>query len=151
MKRFMVKDWAGRLALWSSLSATLILVVGLYAAAQTPSPAERLFPNVQRGLILNLNVTSAVNVNGDIATSGTSGQRLHVYSIVAQCSAGTAEVQILDAGVIIWRNAVGTAPAWSTYTFPVGVTLGLGNGLTTRVTPCGVGNTSTHFILADRF
>lgn len=104
--------------------------------------------------LLNQQLTSGANAAVTFSAGTTpSGERVHLYRVEARCSAGSASLTIADTGTTIFSTgatevgAVNFVRAWTpaltsrTDTNPFAVTLGA----------CGVGNTGTLIVQADRY
>jgi len=107
---------------------------------------------VQGATLLNTSVTGAANTAVTATLAAAAGVRGHVYGVSAFCSAGSATITITDAAVQKWitpAGAVGTgifSAAW-----PVGLTGGTNAAVVVTLSTCGVGNTGTLSVQADRF
>jgi hypothetical protein len=106
----------------------------------------------QRGTLLNSANVSAANTALAISLTGAASESVHLYGLTAFCSAGTATLNYDIGGPTLWSTStaqIGTstfAVAWTTgYTFAVGFSP------TVRLTSCGIGNTGTLYIHADRY
>ena len=113
--------------------------------ATSPSEGAALF---------NTSETSAVNTAVTRSIAGVAAQRVHLYTVSAYCSAGSASLTIKDgvAGTTIWVSTatfIGTVV--TSITFPVGLTSTTGNGMDITLGACGGGNTGTLQVEADRF
>lgn len=110
--------------------------------------------STDQGLVQPLNTfnsetASAVNtaVTKSIAVGPVQlGQRVHLYSVSARCSAGTAQLQVKDGvgGTVIWSSAateVGTTTF--KYQWSPGLASSPGNGMDIVLGTCGAGNTGT--------
>ena len=110
---------------------------------------------VQGTTLLNTRQASAANTLNTITLTGAANQRVHIYDIGrADCTAGTSSLQVVDGATLIYdTNAatVPTAPATFTKSWPTGLTGTTGNSMIVYVFACGVGNTSTVVVQADRF
>lgn len=112
---------------------------------------------VQRPTILNSSTTGAANTAVTVTLAATANQRSHIYSIEAYCSAGAgaADLTITDVAAVVFRIAaagIPAAPAVARREWPVGLTNILVNSNLVIVAPaCGVGNTTTLNVQADRY
>lgn len=108
----------------------------------------------QQGSVFNSESVSAANalVTKSLDVSSSGLMSAHVFSVSARCSAGTAQLTIVDGGTTNSISSLGNL--WSTASTEVGTTTfryqwnpGLqttpGNGALITLSSCGVGNTGT--------
>jgi hypothetical protein len=124
-------------------------------ADQTPPSAAN--PWSQQGTLFNSSSVSAVNAAVSApALTGAAGQQVHIYNVSAKCSAGVGLLTIVDGATTIWSFTSNVnINAWPTQAFASGtdvaLTLTAGNSVTVTLGACGVGNTGTLNVQADRF
>jgi hypothetical protein len=104
------------------------------------------------GTVLNSQTTGAANTAVTITLTGTAGERVHVYKLTGRCSAGTSSLTVQDGATTIWSTpagAVGTSNFTESWNPGLTMTTAA-NGVVT-LAACGVGNTGTLTVQADRF
>jgi len=116
------------------------------------SPAPWPVTPVQGATLFNSQTTGAANTAVTVTIAGAASVRAHVYNTHAFCSAGTAELTITDGGTTKW----GTLPAEVTTArfekrWEPGLTGATNSQVIVNLTTCGVGNTGTLHVQADRF
>lgn len=107
---------------------------------------------VEGFVLFNSQTTGAANTAVAVTIPAVLDVRAHIYEISARCSAGTSSLTVTDGGVTIWSTAaaeVGTATA--RYRFDVGLSGTRGSQVIITLASCGVGNTGTLIVQADRF
>lgn len=107
---------------------------------------------VQGTNLLNSDTIGAANTAVVATLSAVSGERNHVYSVDAVCSAGDSEITITNGGSNIWHSLTGevtTVPL--RLTWPVALTGATNSAVVITLASCGVGNTGTLIVQADRF
>ena len=134
------------------------LTFDAYYLFLSPSlPNELVSPGIQPPTTLNSETTSAVNTAITLNLAGSTAaptQRVHLFSVSARCSAGTAGLTVKDgvAGTTIWTSAateVGTTTF--KYQWGPGLSSTLSAGMTISLTTCGGGNTGTLDVQASQF
>jgi hypothetical protein len=102
--------------------------------------------------VQNSQVVSAANTAVAITLSAVQNIRHHIYGIEARCSAGTSGLTITDGGTTIW-STVGTEVGVVNFTrqWRTGLTGTTNSQVVITLAACGVGNTGTLSIVADRF
>lgn len=100
----------------------------------------------------NSESTSAANAAVSKTLSAQAGARVHVFSVSARCSAGTAQLTIADGGTQIWSTAA-TEVTTTTFRFQwePGLAGSYGNALTVTLSTCGVSNTGTLDVQESQF
>ena len=136
----------------------VVIAAGLLVLAVAPRPVNSTgvvmaFTRTEQGAaLLNAHSDSAPNTVLTISLTGTAGQRIHIYSLTAACSAGNADVLILDGGTEIWHtasNSINTVAVQ--YLFPVPLTISTGSNSSATLGACGTGNVGHLSVQADKF
>ncbi|MGH7252896.1 MAG: WD40/YVTN/BNR-like repeat-containing protein, partial [Nitrospiraceae bacterium] len=107
---------------------------------------------VQRATLLNTQTTGAADTAVVVTLAAIANARAHLYRLDARCSAGTAQLTVQDGAATIWTTpaaTVGTAQFATTW--GPGLTGTTNTALTITLSTCGVGNTGTLIVQADRF
>jgi len=92
---------------------------------------------------VNKETAHVAAITGQVITAGTY-QRAHLFSISANCSAGSAQLTILDGTTQIWSTGateVGTTTF--RYQWNPGLAGSYGAAMTVTLSSCGGGNTGT--------
>jgi len=108
--------------------------------------------------LFNSQTTGAANTAVVVTIAAVADQRVHVDRVEASCSAGTSSITIVEtpfgqAGVTIWSTLageVGVARLRQPFT-PKSLTSGTQSSIAITLATCGVGNTGTLIVHADRF
>lgn len=102
----------------------------------------------------NSESTSAANTAVTRSITGILGARVHLWSVSARCSAGTAQLTVKDgvAGTTIWTSAA-TEVATTTFKFQWNPSLSSasGNGMDITLGTCGAANTGILDVQASQF
>jgi hypothetical protein len=102
----------------------------------------------------NSEQTSAANTAVTRSVTGSFGARVHLWSVSARCSAGTAQLTVKDgvAGTIVWSTAA-TEVATTTFKFQWNPSLSSasGNGMDITLGTCGAANTGTLDVQLSQF
>jgi hypothetical protein len=100
----------------------------------------------------NQQVVSAANTAVSITLSAVQNVRHHVHGVEARCSAGTSGLTITDGGTTIW-STVATEVGVVNFTrqWRTALTGTTNSQVVVTLATCGVGNTGTLSINADRF
>jgi len=104
------------------------------------------------GNLQNVEAASAANAAVAKTIAAVAGQKVHLYSISARCSAGTAQLTVQDGATTIWSSGatqVGTANYDRSWTVPLDATAG--NAMTVTLSACGAANTGTLDVQAGQF
>ena len=107
----------------------------------------------QGPVLNNAQTTSATNTAQTITLTGTANRRWTIRQAYGSCSAGTSAAITLQDGATTILTVPGlstTISALIPYPPATGITITAGNNLVLNIPTCGVGNTSTVTILADR-
>jgi hypothetical protein len=103
---------------------------------------------------MNTEQTSAANTAVTKSVAATNFARVHLFSVSARCSAGTAQLQVKDGvgGTVIWSTAA-TEVATTTfrYQWNPSLTSTFGNGMDIVLGACGAANTGTLDVQASQF
>ena len=103
---------------------------------------------------VNKESTSAVNTAVSQTITANTGQRAHLYSVNARCSAGTAQLTVSDGGTQAWSTAA-TEVGTTTFKFQWNPALAnswtASNNLVVTLSTCGAGNTGTLDVQASVF
>jgi hypothetical protein len=121
---------------------------GTAAASPTPWPVTP----IQGPTLFNSQTTGAANTAVTVTIANAASVRAHVYNVHAFCSAGTAQLTVTDGGTTIW----GTLATEITTTrfekrWEPGLTSATNSQVVVNLTTCGVANTGTLHVQADRF
>jgi len=105
--------------------------------------------------LFNSQTTGAANTAVVVTLTGVADQRFHIDRVEASCSAGTSNITIVDTsnGVTLWTTLtgeVGVARFRQPFT-PKSLTGPTQSTITITLATCGVGNTGTLIVHADRF
>lgn len=125
----------------AGLLATFLLLAGLLA--QTNQPDNRR----------NSRSVSAANTAVTASIAAVTAQQVHLYSVAARCSAGTAQLQVKDAigGAVIYdTSATEVAATTFRWTFAPPLSNPVGNGMDVVLGACGAGNTGTLIVHASQ-
>ena len=110
---------------------------------------------IQRATVLNTATTGAANTAVTTTLAATANQRAHIYAIDVYCSAGAgaADLTIADGAATIYRiPAAAITAAVTRREWPVGLSNAVVNtNLVVAAPACGVGNTTTLVVQADRY
>jgi hypothetical protein len=94
----------------------------------------------------NSEQTSAANTAVTRSVSAVLGTRVHLWTVSARCSAGTAQLTVKDgvAGTTVWTSAA-TEVGTTTFKFQWNPSLSSasGNGMDITLSTCGAANTGT--------
>lgn len=124
--------------------AWLVLSLGLAVA-----PA---YAQVQTGFIANSETVGAANTAVAPVMNGSTGERGHLYSIDARCSAGTSNVTVTSGGINLFTTtAAEVTTSRLRLQWPMGLTGSYGSNLVVTLAACGVGNTGTLAVQMDRY
>jgi len=107
---------------------------------------------VQGATLFNTQTTGAANTAVTATIAAAAGTRAHLYAVDASCSAGTSSVTVQDGATTIWSTTateVGTSRLRVTWN--PGLTGTTNTAMTVTLAACGVGNTGTLAVQADRF
>jgi len=115
--------------------------------------------SVQSSITTNPNQEATSGLNAAVTVSldllnGVNTQRAHLFSVSSRCSAGTAQLTVIDGNTTHSLTTAGGLNLFTSGTAEVGTTTfkfqwnpGLasspGNGITVTLGACGVGNTGT--------
>jgi hypothetical protein len=132
------------------------LTFNAYYLFMSPSlPNGLLSAGVQPVNTLNSETTSAANTPIALllqAFAGIATDRVHLYSVSARCSAGTASLSVKDGATTIWSTA-GTEVGATSFKYqwnpPLSSTLA--NSMTVTLGACGAANTGTLDVQASQF
>lgn len=119
-----------------------------------PSTTSAAVSPVEGSALFNTSTASAAATAVTTSIVAVAATRVHLYTVSAYCSAGSATLTIKDgvAGTTIWVSPtafVGTVV--TAVTFPTGLTSTTGNGMDIVLGSCGGGNTGTLQVQADQF
>ncbi len=111
---------------------------------------------VQGATLFNSQTTGAANTAVTVTIAAGAGVRAHVYFIRALCAAaGTANLTITDGGVTVFQSTaaeVTTTPFYLPMSSAQAALTGNTNSaVVVTLGTCGVGNTGTLTVWADRF
>jgi hypothetical protein len=107
---------------------------------------------VQGATLLNSQTTGAANTAVTATLTGAANTRVHLYSLAAWCSAGSASLTVQDGATTIWSTPTGTVGTTIlTAAWPVGLTATTAANLVVTLGACGANNTGTLIVQADRF
>lgn len=110
------------------------------------------YAQVQNGTVLNSRATGATNTAVVATLGAVSDQRAHLYQIEGICSAGTANILVQDGGTTIWSStAAEVTTTRFVKTWTPGLTGSVNTAMTITLSACGVGNTGTLTVAADRW
>jgi hypothetical protein len=102
---------------------------------------------------LNSESTSAANSAVTKSIPAASISRVHLFSVSARCSAGTAQLQVKDGvgGTVIWSTGA-TEVTTTTFRFQwsPGLASSGGNGMDIVLSTCGAANTGTLDVQASQ-
>lgn len=152
------------LALVSALPAHAQTVVPGQTSSQTAmaivcsDPANNLSlaacgSEAQGPTLNNAQTTSATNTAQTITLTGVSNRRWTLRQLFGACSAGTSTaITVQDGATTILTLPALSATISALIPSPpaTGITISAGSNLVVNVPTCGVGNTSTVTIIADR-
>ena len=115
-------------------------------------PGKQLSPGGQPLAQSNTEQTSAVNAAVSKTISVTGNARAHLFSLSARCSAGTAQLTVIDGATQIWSTAateVGTA----TFRFQwnPGLAASFGSNMVITLSSCGAANTGVLDVQSSQF
>jgi hypothetical protein len=106
----------------------------------------------QRGTRVNSSSTGAANTAVTVTITAASGESAHLYAIDAYCSAGASSLTVQDGATTIWRTpATEVGTTLFSRTWPVPLTGTPNTAMTITLGTCGVGNTGTLSVQADRW
>lgn len=109
----------------------------------------------QRNTLFNSSTTGAANTAVVVTLAAAANTRARVYSVESFCAAaGTALLTITDGGTQIFTSTaagIPTAPATLRREWPVGLTGSTNSAVVITAATCGVGNTTTLMVQADRY
>ncbi len=124
------------------------------AAGSSSSTTTTATSPTEGSTLFNTSEDSAVNTAVTRSIAGAASTRVHLYTVSAYCSAGSAQLTVKDgvAGTTIWiSTATFITVGVTSITFPVGLTSTTGNGMDITLGTCGGGNTGKLQVQADRF
>jgi hypothetical protein len=102
----------------------------------------------------NSEATSVANTAVTTSFAAVSGARVHLWSVSARCSAGTAQLTVKDgvAGTTVWSTAA-TEVSTTTFRYQWNPALSsaVGNGMDVTLSTCGVANTGTLDVQESQF
>ena len=107
----------------------------------------------QGSTLNNAQTTSAANTAQTLTLTGASNRRWTLRQLYGSCSAGTTTALTIQDGATTILSVPGLSTTISALIPSVpatGITITAGNNLVVNVPTCGVGNTSTVAIIADR-
>lgn len=107
---------------------------------------------VQRGTLANTEATGAADTAVVATIAAVANARAHLYRVDARCSAGTSALTVQDGATTIWSTvAAAITTAQFATTWAPGLTGTTNTAMTVTLATCGVGNTGTLTVQADRF
>lgn len=107
---------------------------------------------VQLGTLFNSEATSAANAAVTATVTAAANQRARLYRVDARCSAGTSNVKVEDGATTIFTTtAAEVTTTRLTLQWTVGLTGTVNTAMTVTLATCGVGNTGTLTVEADRY
>lgn len=137
---------------WLILYALLYAVVFVMASCWPAFAQYNLSTvNIQQPQnTLNSQTTAAADTAITKSIAATSEMRVHLYSVNAYCSAGTATLTIKDA---VGGTTIRSYPAAASHEkiFVVPISSMVGNGMDVVLGTCGGGNTGTLNLQASKF
>lgn len=137
-----------------------LLISAFFAVALQPLTSPSAFvPDkssigaglAQGGSTFNSQTASAANTAVSAVIAAVSGERGVVYSVLARCSAGTAQLTITDGATTIFQTAateIGTSTI--RYSWSPGLTGSYNTAFTVTLGACGATNVGTLGVQADR-
>lgn len=142
--------------IWGLTLAILLWLVGMAWAGQSVSCGIGYGPCInvtgQGSVISNSQTTGAANTAVVVTLAAVGQTSWRIQSVDAWCSAGTSSITITDGGTQIWSTvAAEVTTAHLRYTWPVSLTGQRSNAVVITLATCGVGNTGTLAVQADRF
>jgi len=152
-----------RASSWTSGTASITIIAGPFSDGRFSTFVNQNVAGIggssnpwsvvpqQRGP-LNSVATSAANAAVTTTIAAAASTRPHLYRVDAYCSAGTAQLTVADGATTIWQTpaaAVGTT--MFTTTWPTPLTGSVNTNMTITLGTCGVGNTGTLIVQADRW
>jgi hypothetical protein len=119
-----------------------------YSPGANTNPGSWQAPNHQS----NTEQTSAANASVSKSIAALASVRAHVFSVSARCSAGTANLVVLDGATQIWSTAAAEVTT-TTFRFQwnPGLAGSMGNGMTITLSACGAANTGTLDVQSSQF
>lgn len=123
-----------------------------YVFVNPSEPTGISWPTTQPLAALNTESTSAANTAVSKVIAALFNQRAHLFTVSARCSAGTAQIIVLDGATQIWSSAA-TEVSTTTFRFQWNPSLSntLGNSMTVTLGTCGAANTGTLDVQASQF
>jgi hypothetical protein len=107
---------------------------------------------VQGATLFNSQTTGAANTAVVVTIAAVASTRAHVYNVHAFCSAGTSTLTVTDGGTTIWGTLAGEiTTARFEKRWEPGLTGATNSAVVITLATCGVGNTGTLHVQADRF
>jgi len=108
---------------------------------------------VQGPNLFNSQTTGAANTAVVVTIAAVADVRAHVYRIEANCSAGASSVTVTDGGTTVWSTLAGEVGAAARFRqqFTPALTGGTNSAVVITLAACGVGNTGTLIVHADRY
>lgn len=107
---------------------------------------------IQGRTLFNSQTTGAADTAVVVTITGVAGERGHLFSVDARCSAGTSGLTVADAATTRWSTA---ATQVSTTNFVKqwnpALTMTTANNLVITLATCGAGNTGTLMVQADQY
>lgn len=136
------------------------LLLSLFVAV--PSQADSTFcghslgpcasSQIQGNFLFNSQTTGAANTAVVVTLTAVASVRSHVYTIDARCSAGTSNLTITDGGTTIWSTAAAEVGVVNfRREWPTGLTGAVNSAVVITLATCGVGNTGTLIVQADKY
>lgn len=108
--------------------------------------------SIQPTQTFNQQLVGGANTAISISITGVGGQRAHLYSASARCSAGTAQLTVTDNAVQIWTTAATEVGATTfRYQWNPGLAGSPTGTMNIGLSTCGVGNTGTLNVQASQF
>jgi len=101
--------------------------------------------------LFNTNETGAANTAVTATIGALADQRAHIYRIEAWCSFGTATLDI-DTTSQVWTSQTGEVGTTAFIKkWQPGLTMAPNTAVTITLSSCGVSNTGTLIVQADRY
>lgn len=108
---------------------------------------------IQRDTLTNSQTTGAANTAVTVTIAAATDQRAHLYKVAARCSAGTSSLTVqYPSGTTRWSTEAAEVTTVNfTERWNPGLTTTANTAMVITLATCGVGNTGTLMVQADRF
>jgi hypothetical protein len=148
-------DSAGRITANQGAAGSAWPVSGTVTVNQgTPAAGTSAWPiaPVQGATLFNSQTTGAADTAVTVTIAAAASTRAHVYNVHGFCSAGTSTLAVTDGGTTIWGTTAGEIGTTRfEKRWEPGLTGATNSAAVITLATCGVGNTGTLHVQADRF